>query len=132
MADEVDESHSGQPLPQPTTGPSMHFLVIQDMEARKEFGLKKYGTLLQAKNGRDALKDLYEELLDAIVYVRQVIEEDRLDREMFERSPSPNFYDMPHVVDAMANFIRDNFSFTDFEWNRTMARKMLQALEDVL
>lgn len=75
MGDMVDESHSGQPSPTPTDGPSMHDLVIADMEARKAFGLRKYGTLLQAHNGRDALRDLYDELLDAIVYVRQLMEE---------------------------------------------------------
>ena len=33
------------------------------------------GTALQPFNGRDALRDLYEELLDACTYIRQVIEE---------------------------------------------------------
>jgi hypothetical protein len=75
VADEVDESFSGQPPPRTNDGPSMHDLVIADVEARKAFGLKKYGTLLQAHNGRDALRDLYDELLDAIVYVRQLMEE---------------------------------------------------------
>ncbi len=64
-----------QPLPVPNDGPSMHDLVIKDMEARKAFGLAKYGALLQAGNGRDALQDLYDELLDAIVYTRQLLEE---------------------------------------------------------
>jgi hypothetical protein len=72
MSDEYDGT---QPLPVPNDGPSMHDLVIRDMEARKTFGLRKYGALLQAHNGRDALKDLYDELLDAIVYVRQLMEE---------------------------------------------------------
>lgn len=50
-------------------------LVIEDMLARDEVGRAKYGTPLQTHNGRDALVDLYQELLDACVYLRQEIEE---------------------------------------------------------
>ena len=81
-----------QPLPSPNDGPSMHELVcedlwrggaagkledavIADMKARKRLGLERYGSLLQADNGRDALKDLYDELADAAVYARQVMVE---------------------------------------------------------
>jgi hypothetical protein len=45
--------------------------VADDLEGRKQFGLAKYGTTLQAHNGRDALLDLYDELLDAVCYARQ-------------------------------------------------------------
>ena len=39
---------------------------------------KDYGTGLQTFNGRDALIDLYQELMDAVMYLRQLIaEEDR-------------------------------------------------------
>jgi hypothetical protein len=72
MSDEYD---GAQPLPIPNDGPSMHDLVIEDMKARKDFGLRKYGALLQANNGRDTLQDIYDELLDAIVYIRQLMEE---------------------------------------------------------
>lgn len=67
----------GQPAPAPNDGPSMHDLVIADMASRKEFGLRKYQSLLQAHNGRDALQDAYEESLDLVVYLRQEIEERR-------------------------------------------------------
>lgn len=40
-------------------------LVIADMRERNEIGKAKYGTPLQANNGRRALVDLYQELLDA-------------------------------------------------------------------
>lgn len=56
-------------------------MVIEDIEARKAVGLERYGTLLQANNGRDSLQDLYEELLDAATYVRQLIEERRLEHD---------------------------------------------------
>jgi hypothetical protein len=67
----------GEPPPVHNAGPSMHDLVIEDMKSRKAMGLKKYGTILQANNGRDALKDAYEEVLDLAVYLRQKLEEQR-------------------------------------------------------
>lgn len=50
-------------------------LVVTDMRERDHVGRRRYGTPLQAGNGRDALVGLYQELLDAVVYIRQVIEE---------------------------------------------------------
>ena len=66
-----------QPEPAPIANQSTPIweLVIKDMRDRDETGMKKYGTRLQANNGRDALLDLYQELLDACVYIRQFIEE---------------------------------------------------------
>ena len=79
-----------QPLPVPSDGLSMHDLVCADLAAggmagsagiaadlqeRKQLGLARYGSLLQAHNGRDALRDMYEELEDAAVYARQALEE---------------------------------------------------------
>jgi hypothetical protein len=58
--------------------PAVWPLVIADIKSRDKFGLKKYGTQLQGFNGRDALVDMYQELLDAVVYCRQLIfERDR-------------------------------------------------------
>lgn len=46
--------------------------------------------VLQANNGRDPLIDLYQELMDAIVYARQYLEE----KPMGEMSiVSQDFYD---------------------------------------
>jgi hypothetical protein len=53
----------------------MHDLVAADLAERRQFGLRKYGTTLTAGNGRDALKDAYEEALDLCVYLRQALEE---------------------------------------------------------
>jgi len=47
------------------------------MEERRQMGFEKYGTPLQAFNGRNSLVDLYQELLDAVVYIRTQIEEDK-------------------------------------------------------
>jgi hypothetical protein len=66
-----------QQLPIPNDQPSIHDLVAHDLELRKRHGTIKYGTPLQAFNGRDALQDLYEELLDACVYIKQRLVEER-------------------------------------------------------
>ena len=50
-------------------------MVIRDMLARKAMGKERYGTFLQTFNRRSAALDLYQELLDAAVYMRQMIEE---------------------------------------------------------
>jgi hypothetical protein len=64
-----------QPLPVPNDSPDVQSMVIADIGARRELGISRYGTALQTANGRDALRDLYEELLDSVMYVRQVIAE---------------------------------------------------------
>lgn len=88
-------NHVEQDLPEHNDGPSAHDLVIRDLlsrdprwdlsygEARhlrdraaeglrhrKEIGLARYGTILQPFNGRDSLRDLHDELMDASVYAR--------------------------------------------------------------
>lgn len=50
--------------------------VMHDLHRRKVMGIKKYGTPLQAHNGRCALQDLYEELMDATIYIKQKLLED--------------------------------------------------------
>lgn len=66
-----------QPPPTPTDEPSIHDLVISDMADRKELGIQRYGTILQASNGRDHLIDAYQEVLDLAVYLRAEIEKRR-------------------------------------------------------
>jgi len=64
-----------QPAPTPNDSPDIQSMVIEDMTKRREFGYVKYNTYLQAGNGRDALRDAYEEALDLATYLRQAIEE---------------------------------------------------------
>lgn len=64
-----------QPEPQPNGSVAIWDLVIADMRARDHIGRERYGTPLQAFNGRDALRDAYEEALDLAVYLRTAIEE---------------------------------------------------------
>ena len=65
----------GEPPPIKNNKPAVWVLVMEDMALRDDFGRAKYGTPLQPNNGRDALKDAYEEALDLCVYLRQAIYE---------------------------------------------------------
>lgn len=47
--------------------------VVEYIERRKAVGVERYGTALQANNGRDALRDLFEELVDAVNYCAQTL-----------------------------------------------------------
>lgn len=68
---------TAQPLPAANKNIYVQTLVQQDIYDRLQFGIGKYGTGLQAFNGRDALEDAYQEALDLCCYLRQVIEEHR-------------------------------------------------------
>lgn len=70
MGDTYDPEHDQQ-LPVPNDQPAIHDLVAADLELRKRHGTIKYGTPLQAFNGRDALLDAYCEILDLAVYLKQ-------------------------------------------------------------
>lgn len=62
-----------EPDPTPNDQPAVWDLVVQDMQARDAMGREKYGIPLQAFNGRNALWDAYQEVLDLSVYLRQAI-----------------------------------------------------------
>lgn len=72
MSDQFrDGSRPGdQAPPEKNDHPIIQDLVMADMQDRLQVGIERYGTGLQPHNGRDMLKDLYEELLDAAIYVR--------------------------------------------------------------
>lgn len=46
-------------------------LLHEDTYDRDEFGYKKYGMYLHPFNGRDALTDAYQEMVDGMKYTRQ-------------------------------------------------------------
>lgn len=64
-----------QPDPVKNDQPALWPLVMRDMAQRDDTGRKRYGTPLQPHNGRDALRDAYEEALDLAVYIRQALYE---------------------------------------------------------
>lgn len=66
-----------QPPPKPNNSTAVWDLVLADIHERDRLGAERYRTRLQPFNGRHALTDLYQELLDAVAYVRQTIEEER-------------------------------------------------------
>jgi hypothetical protein len=68
-----EQVNTPRPAPLPAEG-DVWKLVMADMEQRRQMGIAKYGTPLQVDNGRDHLIDLYQELLDACVYLRAEIE----------------------------------------------------------
>ena len=68
-------SATEQPDPVHNEKPACWDLVMKDMTDRDQWGRTKYGTPLQPFNGRDALTDTYQELLDACVYMRQLLYE---------------------------------------------------------
>lgn len=78
-----------QPPPKAVDGPAIQDLVLADVAERKRIGIERYGQPVLPHNGRDALVDLYQELLDAVMYVRQVIYE----KEHPKRHP----YEMPDM-----------------------------------
>lgn len=64
-----------QPMPTPQTlgEPDVWAQIIAEMEKRRRVGIKRYKTALQPFNSRDALRDLFEELLDALAYTQQTM-----------------------------------------------------------
>lgn len=66
-----------QPMPTFSDRPFIHDLVAADIAARGELGKRRYGTKLQAFNGRSSLQDAYEESLDLCCYLKQLIEEEK-------------------------------------------------------
>ena len=68
------KQHTEQPLPTPGVV-DVAPLIIEDMKARMQVGIERYGRPLQTFNGRDSSRDAYEEILDLAVYHRQMVEE---------------------------------------------------------
>lgn len=65
-----------QPLPTPRPDlPSVQAVVRDDLAIRERVGIARYGDALKTHNGRDALLDLYQELLDGACYARQAMME---------------------------------------------------------
>lgn len=76
MAEQLNlYSATEQPNPLHNQKPAVWELVVKDMNDRDNWGRVKYKTPLQPHNGRDAFTDLYQELLDAVVYARQYLYE---------------------------------------------------------
>lgn len=62
-----------QPLPHVNDQPFVADALKDFIEARKQTGIERYGTPLQPHNGRDALRDAFEEAVDLATYLAQVL-----------------------------------------------------------
>ena len=71
--------------------------VLGDLRERAEFGKRKYGTFLKTNNGRNALVDAYQEALDLVMYLKQKIMEQGIDKA------KPQIGD---IVDCNTNLFR--------------------------
>lgn len=106
-----------QPLPCPVPGAiSSHQWVINDLamdgsmppglfeavrariKAREELGISRYGQLLQPGNGRDVMRDVWEETVDQVAYLATAYR---------EGAPVLNFYN------RALDFMLDLVSFMD-------------------
>ena len=66
---------NGPPVDNNVKSDVVLFGVLHDLTDRAAMGRRRYGTLLATNNGRSALLDLYEELLDASMYIKQLLME---------------------------------------------------------
>jgi hypothetical protein len=64
-----------QPHPIINDSKDIQTLVLEDLALRREIGIQRYGIGLQVNNGRDMLRDAYEEALDLAIYLRGMIQE---------------------------------------------------------
>lgn len=80
------------------------WLVLHDLSVRAAEGIKKYGQPLKGFNGRDALLDAYQEVLDQAMYLRQIIYERDHARENPANDELPSDADIkPAHVDLLGN-----------------------------
>ena len=93
------DSKAAVPQPPPVAGKiDVAPVVIADIEVRVKAGKEKYGTLLQTHNGRSALWDLYQELIDACMYIRQHLLEDE------QAGSAPEY--KPPVIEKVAESMK--------------------------
>lgn len=62
-----------QPLPKINDEPFVADALMEFIQHRKQVGIERYGTPLQPHNGRDCLRDAFEEAVDLATYLAQAI-----------------------------------------------------------
>lgn len=75
IPEKANREGDSQALPTINDEQDIQSRVIEDIVARREVGIRRYGTALQPHNGRDALLDAYEEALDLTMYLKQALVE---------------------------------------------------------
>lgn len=64
-----------QPTPTKTEYKACVDELIERLNKRKELGISRYGVALTKWNGRNSLQDVFEEMLDMVIYMQQVLDE---------------------------------------------------------
>lgn len=111
----MNPQNTPEPHPEPkATDPrqSAHWLVCADLMDRAALGQQKYGVPLLADNGRDHLRDAYQELLDLAAYLRMELEQQQAEEvpipyEVATLAPNTT---QPHsmTLDEMATILTSN------------------------
>jgi hypothetical protein len=86
-----------QKMPKKNKSPAMWDLVMADIKERDKNGKAKYGVRLQAFNGRDATIDAYQEVLDLIVYFRQLVEEKKEVVDFLKKAANDQYVDLDEL-----------------------------------
>ena len=105
-------------------------LVIKDLATRFHVGLRKYGEPLHTFNGRNALQDAYEEVLDLAMYLRQAIAEqdDKPNNEVSNCPPhNHSKIEHPEKIDGMPKCPACEWFYKKAEFLNT---KIAQAREE--
>lgn len=76
-------------------------LVIQDIEARAKIGEERYGERLKPFNGRSAIIDAYQESIDLVKYLRQLI----FEQEYNAKSKLQKGFELPCLDHGFVRYI---------------------------
>jgi hypothetical protein len=71
---ELRQRPEDQPLPEPGQA-NVQDALIEAIRKRQELGIRRYGRPLETHNGRDALRDAWEEAVDLASYLTQALME---------------------------------------------------------
>ena len=120
-----------EPPPEQSEG-DVWIEVIEDMKARRKMGIEKYGTPLQPDNGRNALVDAYQEILDAAVYLKQKIVENQLSQdEMLEVEFNLSRYCVSVTIEDNATgeiLINEGFNTPTLEYVKASLKEVIEKL----
>jgi len=119
---EFRQREGDQPLPRGNGLPSMHQVAAEEMAARRELGISRYGQPLQPANGRNAALDAWEEALDGAAYGAQV---------MWEQEHPENTY-VGELIYALSNSQNDGDSEIIVEFGSYFVPESVYKLLDKL
>jgi hypothetical protein len=71
MTEELKQRPEDQPLPVKGRE-DVQARLIEAIRERRELGIRRYGQPLMTHNGRDAMRDAWEEVIDLAAYLTQL------------------------------------------------------------